>query len=88
MLKKLFCLVDKRDTYHLGSGNSKQEGGQEKENGRDKTNFNYDFFIEPPFYCDYGYNIKFDGPFYSNFNCVILDCAGTYIFILLQLRDS
>lgn len=31
--------------------------------------------IEPPFYCDYGTNITFKGPFYSNFNCHILDCA-------------
>ncbi|EGG10297.1 uncharacterized protein MELLADRAFT_115570 [Melampsora larici-populina 98AG31] len=32
--------------------------------------------IEPPFYCDYGTNITFKGPFYSNFNCHILDCAA------------
>ncbi|GFZ44287.1 hypothetical protein JCM24511_02009 [Saitozyma sp. JCM 24511] len=31
--------------------------------------------IEPPFYCDYGDNIIFKGPFYSNFNLTILDCA-------------
>ncbi|MBW0515581.1 hypothetical protein O181_055296 [Austropuccinia psidii MF-1] len=31
--------------------------------------------IEPPFYCDYGHNIIFKGPFYTNFNCHILDCA-------------
>ncbi|THH05154.1 hypothetical protein EW146_g9977 [Bondarzewia mesenterica] len=31
--------------------------------------------IEPPFYCDYGDNITFKGPFYSNFNLTILDCA-------------
>ncbi|KAH9818098.1 trimeric LpxA-like protein [Melampsora americana] len=31
--------------------------------------------IEPPFWCDYGTNITFKGPFYSNFNCHILDCA-------------
>eukprot|EP00008_Paramoeba_atlantica_P014075 CAMPEP_0201481128 /NCGR_PEP_ID=MMETSP0151_2-20130828/5449_1 /ASSEMBLY_ACC=CAM_ASM_000257 /TAXON_ID=200890 /ORGANISM="Paramoeba atlantica, Strain 621/1 / CCAP 1560/9" /LENGTH=261 /DNA_ID=CAMNT_0047863193 /DNA_START=42 /DNA_END=827 /DNA_ORIENTATION=- len=34
-----------------------------------------DFYIEPPFYCDYGYNIKFGPGFYANFGCVILDCA-------------
>lgn len=31
--------------------------------------------IEPPFFCDYGTNIVFKGPFYCNFNCHILDCA-------------
>ncbi len=29
--------------------------------------------IEPPFYCDYGYNIKVGENFYANFGCVILD---------------
>ena len=29
--------------------------------------------IEPPFYCDYGYNIKAGRNFYANFGCVILD---------------
>ncbi|CAG8549423.1 7800_t:CDS:2 [Acaulospora morrowiae] len=31
-------------------------------------------YIEPPFYCDYGYNIHIGNSFYSNFNCIILDC--------------
>lgn len=30
--------------------------------------------IEPPFYCDYGYNIRAGSRFYANFGCVILDC--------------
>jgi acetyltransferase-like isoleucine patch superfamily enzyme len=29
--------------------------------------------IEPPFYCDYGYNIEFGENFYANHGCVILD---------------
>lgn len=29
--------------------------------------------IEPPFRCDYGYNIHVDENFYANFDCVILD---------------
>jgi len=32
-----------------------------------------DFYIEPPFRCDYGNNIKLGKNFYANFNCVILD---------------
>ncbi|CAO1638723.1 unnamed protein product [Sympodiomycopsis kandeliae] len=35
--------------------------------------------IEPPFYCDYGTNIKLEGAFYANFNTVILDCAEVRI---------
>jgi len=30
-------------------------------------------FIEPPFYCDYGYNISMAEFVYMNHNCVILD---------------
>ncbi len=37
------------------------------------------FFIEPPFRCDYGYNIEMGENFYSNFNLIILDCARVTI---------
>ena len=30
-------------------------------------------YIEPPFYCDYGYNITAGDHLYMNFNCCILD---------------
>lgn len=33
-----------------------------------------DHEIEPPFYCDYGYNIHAGRKLYMNFGCVILDC--------------
>jgi maltose O-acetyltransferase len=43
------------------------------------------FFIEPPFRCDYGYNISIGVNFYSNYNLTILDCAkvtiGNNVFI-------
>ncbi len=39
--------------------------------GKTKTNY----YIEQPFYCDYGYNIEIGENFYSNHNIVILDCA-------------
>ena len=35
--------------------------------------------IEPPFYCDYGYNIHVGNSFYANFNCIFLDCAPIII---------
>ncbi len=31
------------------------------------------FWIEPPFFCDYGYNIVAGDDVFFNFNCVILD---------------
>ncbi len=37
------------------------------------------FFIEPPFRCDYGYNIEIGENFYSNYNLIILDCAEVII---------
>ncbi|HOB29298.1 MAG: sugar O-acetyltransferase [Dethiobacteria bacterium] len=36
-------------------------------------------YIEPPFYCDYGYNIEVGENFYANFNCVILDVNSVRI---------
>lgn len=42
-------------------------------------------WIEPDFFCDYGYNIFVGDNFYVNHNCVILDCAkvtfGDNVFI-------
>ena len=35
--------------------------------------------IEPPFYCDYGSNIKLGKNVYMNFNCTILDVAPVEI---------
>ena len=32
-------------------------------------------YIEPPFYCDYGYNTQVGKNFYCNYDCVFLDCG-------------
>jgi len=37
------------------------------------------FAIEPPFYCDYGYNIEVGENFFANMNLVILDGAKVTI---------
>lgn len=34
-----------------------------------------DAVVEPPFYCDYGSNIRAGAGFYANSGCVFLDCA-------------
>ena len=43
------------------------------------------FFVEPPFRCDYGYNISVGNNFYANYNLTILDCGkvtiGNNVFI-------
>jgi len=36
-------------------------------------------YIEPPFFCDYGYNIDLGQGVYFNFNVTILDCARVRI---------
>lgn len=36
-------------------------------------------FLEPPFRCDYGYNIHIGTNFYCNFNCIVLDCGQVNI---------
>jgi maltose O-acetyltransferase len=36
-------------------------------------------WIEPPFSCDYGWNISLGDRAFLNFNCVVLDCAPVEI---------
>lgn len=36
-------------------------------------------FINPPFYCDYGFNIEVGKNFFANYNCTILDVAKVRI---------
>jgi maltose O-acetyltransferase len=36
-------------------------------------------WLQPPFYCDYGYNIKAGERVFFNFNCVVLDVAEVTI---------
>jgi len=42
---------------------------------RDLLGRDTDAHVEPPFFCDYGYNIRLGKNFYSNHNLVVLDCA-------------
>jgi len=34
-----------------------------------------DAYLEPPFWCDYGYNLRLGRNVYANHNFVVLDCA-------------
>lgn len=42
-------------------------------------------YIEPPFHCDYGYNVSVGKRFYCNYDCVFLDCGkisiGDYVML-------
>ncbi len=42
-------------------------------------------WVEPPFFCDYGYNIEVGDDVFFNFNCVILDVCkvkfGSRVFV-------
>ena len=38
-----------------------------------------DTYVEPPFFCDYGYNIYTGEKVYLNFNCVVLDVMPVQI---------
>jgi maltose O-acetyltransferase len=38
-----------------------------------------DAWIQPPFYCDYGTNIKLGAKVFFNFNCVVLDVTPVVI---------
>jgi maltose O-acetyltransferase len=45
-------------------------------------------WIEPPFHCDYGWNISLGTRAFLNFGCVVLDCAPVVIGELCQLAPS
>ncbi|MFX0181601.1 MAG: sugar O-acetyltransferase [Candidatus Hodarchaeota archaeon] len=45
-------------------------------------------WIEPPFYCDYGYNIFLDEGVYMNFNCTILDPNKVHIGKKVQIGSN
>lgn len=38
-----------------------------------------DFWIQPPFYCDYGSHIRIGEHFYANYDCVMLDVCDITI---------
>jgi maltose O-acetyltransferase len=44
-----------------------------------------DVWLQPPFYCDYGANIRLGRKCFFNFNCVVLDVApvtlGDHVFV-------
>lgn len=47
-----------------------------------------DFFIEAPFYCDYGFNIEIGENFFSNYNLTILDGGKVRIGDNVQIAPN
>ena len=41
-------------------------------------------YIEPPFFCDYGWNVFFGSNVYLNSGCLLLDCAPIYVGDLVK----
>ena len=44
--------------------------------------------IRPPFFCDYGYNIRLGDEVFLNFNCVILDVVEVVIGDRTQIAPA
>lgn len=45
-------------------------------------------FINPPFYCDYGFHIEVGENFFANYNCTIIDVAKVTIGDNCQLAPN
>ena len=45
------------------------------------------FYIEPPFHCDYGKNISIGENFYANYDCIIIDVCNVNIGNNVWLRE-
>jgi maltose O-acetyltransferase len=44
--------------------------------------------IRPPFYCDYGYNIRLGPDVFFNFNCVVLDVVAVTVGARTQIGPA
>ena len=45
-------------------------------------------WMQPPFYCDYGSNIELGERVFFNFNCIVLEFAGSVLVIILCLAPA
>lgn len=83
LIKERFNAKDKCFEYN----NTKPSNIKKREKILKKTIGEYknNLYIEPPFYCDYGYNISIGENFYANHGLVILDAGkvefGDNVFV-------
>ena len=71
------CIRDSRSDYEEIKKIIKEMLGKSK-----------DAFINPPFYCDYGFNIETGKNFFANYNCTIIDVAKVTIGDNCQLAPN
>lgn len=73
------CLVEERLRARDVLGRLSASSARDPETRRALVSmlvgYDTDAWIEPPFCCDYGVNIRFGKRVYLNFNCVVLDVA-------------
>lgn len=79
---KELLLESKRAKKLIREINATTEEEIEKRQAKIKELFGQtgqEFYLEPPFYCDYGSNIKIGNNFYANSDCIMLDVASINI---------
>jgi maltose O-acetyltransferase len=64
---------------HLNNSSTDEYGLREQILHELIGNLGAEVYIEPPFFCDYGYNINLNNNVYLNFNCIILDVSPVTI---------
>ena len=69
----------KRFTYEYNHTAPEDEEGRKNILKSLFENEDLNVIIEPPFYCDYGFNIHFEGFALINYNCCILDTSPVYL---------
>ncbi len=80
-LDPVLC-TERRRARDLCQALNQTADAQEKERAailRDLFGAETDVWIQPPFYCDYGTNIRLGKKVFFNFNCVVLDVMEVVI---------
>ncbi|MEO8352582.1 MAG: sugar O-acetyltransferase [Chthoniobacteraceae bacterium] len=80
-LNPILC-AERRRARDLCQALNQTADAQEKERTallRDLFGTESDVWIQPPFYCDYGTNIRLGKKVFFNFNCVVLDVMEVVI---------
>ncbi len=62
-----------RDLCKQLNDSREEEGDERQRILNELLGYPNDAWIQPPFFCDYGYNIKLGSKVFFNFNCVVLD---------------
>jgi maltose O-acetyltransferase len=69
----------RRLTLHLNALDPADDAGYRAIMAELAPNADPTVYFQPPFYCDYGYNIYAGPGVFMNFNCVVLDVSPVHI---------